>query len=128
MSRSRFGNRQRYNPASQIIQVEAAAGITAVMKQGTNGAPHDSNIKRLGNKIRVRSGGSVALATPTAADGGAAEFDVAVSGSGPWDVAVSWLGAGLAALPSGTTTRTLTITSVGATNSPLAIPVKIVVV
>jgi hypothetical protein len=98
--------------------------VQVVLKQGDS-VPHDSNIKRLGNKILVRQGGGTALTAPTVSDGGAAEFDAAVSGTGPWDVAVTWVAAGLSVLARGVYSRTLTITSTSAVNSPLAIPVRI---
>jgi hypothetical protein len=116
--------RQFYRPTGQVILTDPAVG--AVIEFGKS-SPHDSTIKRSGDKIRVYSGGGSALAAPTVSDGGAAEFDVAISGSGPWDIAVTWTGAALAALARGTYSRTITVTSTGASNSPLSIPVKIIV-
>jgi hypothetical protein len=78
-------------------------------------------------RLRVYQGGSAAVTAPTASDNGAAEFDVAVSGAGPWDVQVTWVGAGLSALARGTYVRNITVTSTGASNSPLSIPVTIIV-
>lgn len=98
--------------------------VQAVLAQGAS-KPHHSTAP--GDKFRVRQGGAAALTAPTVADGGAAEFDVAISGSGPWDITITWLGAGLAALGKGLTTRTITVTSTGAANSPLSIPVRITV-
>jgi hypothetical protein len=116
---------QRHRPSGQLIRSEVPA-VAAVFKAGST-IPHDSTIKRLGDKIRIGSGGSTGIATPTAADGGAAEFDVSLSGSGPWDIAVSWIGAGLSVLTRGTYSRTIAVTSAGATNSPLSIPVTLTV-
>jgi hypothetical protein len=122
---------QNYFPAAQVIRAEPV-GVNAVIDQGINQVPLNSNIgpkNAATGQILVRSAGTVTIANPTAGDGSAAEFDVAVSGSSPlWIVTVTWLGAGLAALPLGKTTRTITITSAGATNSPLAVPVAITAV
>jgi hypothetical protein len=116
---------QFYRPTGQLIYTSQPT-IAAVVEFGKS-APHDSTIKRGGDKLRVYQGGSSALTAPTVSDGGAAEFDVALSGSGPWDVQLTWSGAALAALSRGTVTRTITVTSTGASNSPLSIPVKITV-
>jgi hypothetical protein len=116
---------QYFRPTGQSLLSDVTT-IQAVLELGKQ-QPHDSTIKRSGDKFRIRQGGGATLAAPSVADGGAAEFDVAISGSGPWDVSVTWSGAGLAALAKGTTTRTITVTSVGATNSPLSIPVKLIV-
>src|SRR5215210_1915684 len=115
-------NRQRYVPGSQILQVEASAGINVLIHQGRNDQPRDSNVKHIGYRLRWRSGGTVAITTPTVSDNGAAEFDVSVVGN---EIVITWVGSALAALPLGTTTRTLTVTSTGASNSPMAIPVRI---
>ena len=116
---------QFFRPTGQLILSDVTL-VQAVLEQGKV-QPHDSTVKRHGDKLRIRQGGSVALTAPSVADGGAAEFDVAISGAGPWDVAVTWSGAALAALAKGITTRTITLTSVGAANSPLSIPVKLIV-
>jgi hypothetical protein len=116
---------QYFRPTGQLIIADTTT-VQAVLAQGAS-APHDTSIKRHGDKIRIRQGGSSALAAPSVSDGGAAEFDVAISGSGPWDVAITWTAAGLQALSKGTTTRTITVTSAGASNSPLSISVKLIV-
>lgn len=115
--------RQYFRAAGQLIYTDAPA-VAVVLKQGDT-VPHDSTIKRRGDKIRVYQGGSVALAAPAASDNAAAEFDVALTGSGPWDIALTWIGASLSALAKGTYGRTITVTSAGATNTPLSIPVTI---
>jgi len=115
------GWRQFHRPTGQLIYTDQTS-IVAVMEQGKS--LHDTTLRR-GDKFRIYQGGSTALAAPSVADGGAAEFDVAISGSGPWDVTVTWAAAALAALAKGTYNRTITVTSAGATNSPLSIPVTI---
>jgi hypothetical protein len=90
-------------------------------------APQDSTIKRLGDKVRITSGGATAIAAPTVDDGGAAEFDVSLSGSGPWDIAVAWSAGALQALAKGIYSRSINVASVGASNTPLSIPVNITV-
>jgi hypothetical protein len=116
---------QYFRPTGQLITSDAPA-VAAVVEFGKS-SPHDSTIKRQGDRLRIYQGGSGALTAPTVSDGGAAEFDVAISGSGPWDIQLTWSGAALAALGRGTVTRTITVTSTGASNSPLSIPVKITV-
>lgn len=122
MSR-RGRHNQHHRAAGQLIHAEHQL-VQAVLAQGAS-VPHHSTIKGHADKIRVTQGGASALAAPSVADGGAAEFDVAISGSGPWDVTVTWLAAGLQALGKGLTSRTITVTSAGAANSPLSIPVRI---
>lgn len=117
--------RSYFLPPGDVIYSEAPA-ITAVMAQGKS-VPHDSTIKREGDAFAVRPAGQGAMAAPTITDNGAAEFDIALSGSGPWTIALTWLGAGLSALTRGVYARTITVTSVGAANSPLNIPVTIIV-
>lgn len=114
------GQRQFFRPTGQLILPESQL-VQVTMEQGKN-KPHDTNLR--GDKLRILQGGSSALAAPSVADGGAAEFDVSITGSGPWDILFTWLAAGCAALARGVTMRTLTITSAGAANSPLAIPVR----
>jgi hypothetical protein len=111
--------RQLHYPAAQVIRAEPGSfsRVNAVIDQGVSQPPLNSNIGPKNaptGQIKVKQAGTVARAAPTAGDGGAAEFDVAVSGSSPeWTVTLTWLSAGLAALPLGKTSRTVTITSVG---------------
>jgi hypothetical protein len=96
---------QYFLPTTQLVLADPTA-IAAVMAFGAS-VPHDSTIKHVGDKIHLTQGGTAALAAPTVGDGGAAEFDVAISGAG------------------GVYNRTITVTSAGAVNSPLSIPVTI---
>lgn len=114
---------QFHRPSGQLIYTDQPS-LSVVLEQGKT-VPHDSGIKRRGDKIRVTNGGGTVLAAPSVSDNAAAEFDVAISGAGPWDVTVSWIGGALSALAKGTYNRTITVTSAGATNSPLSIPVTI---
>ena len=114
---------QHYRSSGQLIHTDQPS-LAVVLAQGAS-VPHDSGIKARGDRIRVTNGGASALAAPSVSDGGAGEFDVAISGSGPWDIAVTWVGAGLSALAKGVYSRTITVTSAGAINSPLSIPVTI---
>jgi hypothetical protein len=114
---------QYFLPTTQLVLADPTA-IAAVMAFGAS-VPHDSTIKHVGDKIHLTQGGTAALAAPTVGDGGAAEFDVAISGAGPWDVQLTWNAGTLAGLARGVYNRTITVTSAGAVNSPLSIPVTI---
>lgn len=118
------GWRQFFRPSTALIYSDVTS-ISAVMAQGAS-KPHDTNIGGgTSPKWKLRQGGATALAAPAVADGGAAEFDVAISGTGPWDITLTWVSAGLQALSKGVTTRQVQVTSAGAVNTPLNIPVRI---
>jgi hypothetical protein len=120
MSPSRWTS--AYRSSATFITSDVPA-VQAVMKAG-DVKPHDSTIKRTSDAFSVRQGGTASIAAPTVATA-AAEFSVARTGSGPWTVTVTWIGAALTSLARGVYSRTITLTSAGAANSPLSVPVRI---